>query len=183
MSKSTDLTPRTIWAGILAWVLPGAGHYYLGHRGMATVFFLAISIPYWTGVAIGGVLTSVNPYESKMIPASNGQSVRWELPRGNKWLFLAEIFVGSYTTACYYTSQSLEHKLIQETPKARVPYVSFYPESDVAQIYLATAGLLNLLAILDAMSRAQYAGLPVIHKDMLIAEAKAADAASPEHKA
>ena len=45
-------------------------------------------------------------------------------------------------------------------------YMSYYPESDVAQIYLATAGLLNLLVILDAISRAQ-TGLPTYHRELL----------------
>lgn len=174
MNSKADPTTRTLIAGVLAWILPGAGHFYLGHRGMATVFFLAISLPYWAGVAIGGVMTSVNPYEVKRVRLANGQEVRWDLPRGNKWLFLAEIFVGSYTGGCYYASQMLEQRVAQMPAKARVAYVSFYPEADVAQIYLATAGLLNLLAILDAMSRSRYNGLPVIHKELIARESAAA---------
>jgi hypothetical protein len=41
-----------------------------------------------------------------------------------------------------------------------VRYSAYYPYSDIAQIYLATAGLLNVLVILDAIARAQTGGLP-----------------------
>lgn len=128
---------RTILAGFLAWLLPGAGHFWLGQRGMAVLFFLAITFPYLTGLALGGVKTSVDP-------------------RSNPWLFLAELGVGSYTVVGYLVSRSLPN---------RPEYMSFYPGSDVAQIYLATAGLLNVLAILDALSRAQTGGLPVYHHE------------------
>ena len=125
-------------AGILAWILPGAGHFFLGHRAIGLVVFLAISFAYGAGLAIGGVKNSVNP-------------------RLNRWLFLAEIGIGSYTTVGYVVSS----RLPTYPPDKLSPYVSFYPESDVAQIYLAIGGLLNVLAILDALARAQTGGLPV----------------------
>jgi len=143
MKQKAAPTTRMVQAGILAWILPGAGHFYLGHRGMAAVLFVAISFPYWTGLAIGGVKNSINP-------------------RVNRWLFLAEIAIGGYTTAGYIVSS----RLPTYDAKELSPYVSFYPESDVAQIYLAVGGLLNLLAILDALTRAQTGGLPVFYQEM-----------------
>ena len=132
---------RTLQAGILAWILPGAGHFALGHRGLGIVFFSAISFAYLTGVAVGGVKTSVDP-------------------QANRWLFLAEMGAGGYTTAFYFWSSSIR------VPPGAPEYISFFPESDVAQIYLAAAGLLNVLAILDALSRAQTGGLPTYHRDL-----------------
>lgn len=137
MSDAPATPERTILAGFLAWLLPGAGHYWLGQRALGAVFFLAISFPYLTGLALGGVKTSVDP-------------------RSNHWLFLAELGVGSYTVVGYLASRALPN---------RPEYLSFYPGSDVAQIYLATAGLLNVLAILDALSRAQTGGLPVYYHE------------------
>lgn len=157
-----------IQAGILAWILPGAGHYFLGHRGLAVVFFVAISFAYGTGLAIGGVKKSVNPYL-------------------NRWLFLAELGTGGYTTVGYIVgnaaggidarmTDAIAHKkrpFSDLSPADRekledrlAPYMSYYPESDVAQIYLAVGGLLNLLAILDALTRAQTGGLPVFFHEM-----------------
>ena len=129
-------------AGILAWILPGAGHFVLGHRGLAAVFFVAISFAYGTGLAIGGIKDSVNP-------------------RTNHWLFLAETGVGSYTVASYVVSNHLNASAPDD-----IRLMSFYPGSDVAQIYLAVAGLLNLLAILDAVARAQTGGLPVFYHEL-----------------
>jgi hypothetical protein len=168
VAREGDKTARAIGAGLLTWILPGAGHLWLGHRGLALVFFAAISLPYGVGMALGGLLDSANP-------------------RTNPWLCLAEVGVGGYTIPAYVASQSLERRVLQEVGlrappdqafrddygrymEARAKYMSFYPESDVAQIYLATAGLLNLLAILDAISRAQTGGLPTYHRELLAAQ-------------
>ena len=143
MAQQRNSTTRVLQTGVLAWILPGAGHFYLGHRGLAAVFFVAITFAYGTGLAIGGVKNSVNP-------------------RVNRWLFLAEIGIGGYTTVGYFVSNALP----TYPPNELSPYVSFYPQSDVAQIYLAVGGLLNLLAILDALTRAQTGGLPVFHTEL-----------------
>jgi hypothetical protein len=137
MAHAPDTATRTMQAGLLAWVVPGAGHFFLGHRGLAWVFFAAITFPYVTGAALGGIKTSINP-------------------RDNQWLFLAELGVGSYTMVGWAASRALPD---------RPEYISYYPANDVAQIYLAVAGLLNLLAILDAVARAQSGGLPVFHHE------------------
>ncbi len=172
-ASQPETTARTIQAGLLAWLVPGAGHYFLGYRNFALVFFLAISVPFWAGLAIGGVVNSVNPGK-------------------NPWLFLAELGIGGYTAPNVFVTWSIENRLLQELrlpaipdqrsspveydrwARARARYVAYYPESDVAQIYLATAGLLNLLAILDAISRAQTGGQPTFHHE---AEGDAAAAA------
>lgn len=169
--RSADTTAWAIKAGLLTWLIPGLGHYVLGHRGLAAVFFVAITLPYGVGIAVGGVLDSVNP-------------------RTNGWLLLAEIGIGGYTVPCYLASQSIESSVLKEVglraipvpPPGRPPgedykrfiaararYMSFYPGSDVAQIYLAAAGLLNLLAILDAIARAQTGGLPTYHRELTAA--------------
>ena len=139
----SDPTTRMVVAGILAWILPGAGHYFLGHRGLGVVFFVAISFAYGSGLAIGGAKNSVNPAV-------------------NRWLFLAEIGAGGYTMAGY----ALSNRLPTYDADKLSPYVIFHPESDIAQIYLAVGGLLNLLAILDALTRAQTDGLPVFFHEM-----------------
>lgn len=144
MKPKDDPLQTTINAGLLAWLLPGGGHFWLGHRGLGAVYFLAITLPYLTGVAVGGVKDSINPVT-------------------NKWLFVAELPVGLYTGVGYFVSRSLP----TVPPTEFSPYVSFYPESDVAQIYLAAAGLLNVLAILDAIVRAQTGGSPVFYHETL----------------
>jgi hypothetical protein len=167
-----DTTAKSIQVGLLTWLVPGLGHFVQGHRGLAVVFFLAISLPYFTGLAIGGVTNSVNP-------------------RTNRWLFLAELGIGGYTVPAYFASQAIEQQILDdlgfaESPdptrsaqqrdayqtwvEARAPYVAYYPESDIAVIYLATAGLLNILAILDAIARVQTGGLPTFYRELLATE-------------
>lgn len=129
---------RTVNAGLLAWLIPGAGHWMLGMRGLAAVYFGAISFAYWAGMLIGGVKTSVDPI-------------------GNFWIFLAEMGVGAYTAVCYLIASTIKTVPVYEPS----PYVSYFPGSDIAQIYLSVAGLLNVLAVLDAIARSQTNGLPV----------------------
>lgn len=143
-----DKAVEMVQAGVLAWLLPGAGHFFLGYRGFALVYFIAISFPYLAGLVIGGVKYSVNP-------------------QANPWLFLAELGVGGYTILFTLLSYALPAKL---------EYMSIYPETDVAQIYLAVAGLLNVLAVLDALARSQTGGLPVYYHEM---QARKRDAAPP----
>ena len=140
MSHTNANTDKMIQAGILAWLIPGAGHYLLGHRALAVVFWAAITFAYLGGLVIGGVKNSVNPYT-------------------NKWLFLAEMGAGGYTTAAYGLNlavgeikpQDIATRELRDKipPELYVKYVSYYPATDLAQIYLATAGLLNVLAVLD----------------------------------
>ncbi len=178
MPSNADTTIASTKAGLLSWLIPGAGHWWLGHRGLAVVFFIAVSFPYWVGMAFGGIVPSASL-------------------RTNFWLVLAETGVVGYTAPCVITSWGIEERLLakarlswsfgdpndpldaQKNPvgfqdflkvATRDGYMSYYPESDLAQIYLATAGLLNLLVILDAVSRAQTGGLPTFHRELQAAE-------------
>lgn len=156
MAKTAPPIGRMVQAGILSWILPGAGHFALGHRGLGLIFFIAVTFPFATGLAVGGVKNMVNPW-------------------GNRWLFLAELGTGGYTTAALMLNKSVgfppealaDPEYIHKIPKDELRrYLSFYPESDVALIYLATAGLLNILVILDALTRAQTGGLPTFYREL-----------------
>lgn len=146
MARGDREAGNSIVAGLLAWLAPGVGHWYLGLRGFAVVYFAAITFPYAVGLALGGVKTQIDP-------ANNG------------WLFLAEMGIGSYTLAGYGLSRATAND---------PAYISAYPGSEVAQIYLAVAGLLNVLAIFDAIARAQTGGLPVFNHERVAAEMKQA---------
>ncbi|MCA9244757.1 MAG: hypothetical protein KDA32_12415 [Phycisphaerales bacterium] len=160
MRSDPEIITKSAIAGLLAWVIPGAGHFWLGKRGFAAVFFVAITFPYFTGLALGGIKLSVNPYF-------------------NGWLFLAEMGIGGYTLPAYLLNERGEfpaRKAAELATSQTVPptdpqrmklneLTSYYPGADVAQIYLAVAGLLNLLAIFDAMMRVQAKGLPVFYHE------------------
>lgn len=159
-NDETEKTVRLITAGALSWLIPGAGHWYLGHRSLAIVFFSAVTFAFWMGAMLGGVKYSVNVRE-------------------NPWLFLAEIWAGGYTILATLIGFAIQH-----IPADIARFKGFYPEMDVAQIYLSTAGLLSIMVILDAMARAHMNGLPTFYREMLAHEAKSAaephaDASAP----
>lgn len=50
------MNKRSIVAMVLAYLVPGAGHFYLGYRGRAVVFFLIIVSLFLIGLSIDGNL-------------------------------------------------------------------------------------------------------------------------------
>ena len=53
------MKPRTITAMVLAYVLPGAGHLYLGKRGRAIAFFCIVVLMFALGLAVDGDLYTI----------------------------------------------------------------------------------------------------------------------------
>lgn len=164
MPQKSNNVSRGVIAGLLGWAFPGAGHWFLGMRGLGTIYSVAVMVPFVAGVLLGGIKTSINPYF-------------------NSWLFLAELGVGGPTlvglginnAVTPYDARTLAQ--IEQNPRppttvtreqqAEVAtYVAYYPTSDVVQIYLSVAGLLNLMALLDAVARAQTNGAPIFQYEI-----------------
>lgn len=153
--RNEDNISTAVTAGIAGWIIPGLGHVLAGHRGIGIVFFVAITLTYATGLAVGGIKNSVNPWSQR-------------------WLFLAEAGVAGYTfsalLANMYAMPEIPARQVTQTLandtstmseeelrayRGRInKYISFYPSSDIAQIYLSIAGLMNVLAVADAVTRA-----------------------------
>jgi len=51
---------RTVTAMLLAYLVPGAGHLYLGRRARAITFFCIVVILFAIGIAIDGDLYTIN---------------------------------------------------------------------------------------------------------------------------
>jgi hypothetical protein len=49
---------RTLAAMLAAYFIPGAGHFYLGYRARAAVFFVIVVVLFTIGIAIDGGLYS-----------------------------------------------------------------------------------------------------------------------------
>lgn len=123
---------RASVAGLLAWLVPGLGHLYLGHRGRGMILLVTITATFWTGVAIGGVRATVDPQERKL------------------W-FAAQIGTGGNTIVALALHRRVEQSL---RPEETSDYVAHWLSADVGVHYTGIAGLLNLLVILDAIVRA-----------------------------
>ena len=65
---------RAIIGVLLAWIVPGAGHAFVGRPGRGIIIFLIIGAIFWAGVGMGGVMTVDH--------------------RGQKWWFAAEMLTG-----------------------------------------------------------------------------------------
>jgi hypothetical protein len=132
-SESSSIARIPI-AGLLAWILPGLGHLYLGYRQRGIILLVTIMVTFWSGVAIGGVKGTVDPSNRKA------------------WFF-AELCTGSHALVAWGW-----HKAVGLTPKAPdqrpMPYTGHWLRADVGIHYAGVAGLLNLLIILDAITRA-----------------------------
>src|SRR3954452_12726201 len=53
------MNSRSIIAMLLAWVIPGGGHFYLGRRGRALAFFAIVVFLFTIGLLIDGRLYTI----------------------------------------------------------------------------------------------------------------------------
>ncbi len=126
-------------AAILAWLVPGLGHIFLGHKVRGLIFLVVITLTFWTGVAVGGV-KCVDPRK----PVQQHSNTHSQRGRARSWWFFAQIMNGGYAVATHAVGVRTE----------RASYLS-WPSGDIASVYTGVAGLLNLLIILDALVRAE----------------------------
>lgn len=157
MARSSSDNPQTsvaVLATALAWLIPGAGHFFLGRRIRGIVIFLAVGSTFWTGIAIGGVMTVDYHYE--------------------RWWFAAQMFTGLHGMAGWYRQHQVYEDVLEESPEIRLgpapdggmsgdqARVDAYlveeglavsnPTDTVARAFSGVAGLLNLMCIFDVLT-------------------------------
>ena len=105
-------------AALLAWAIPGAGHFALGRRGRAVLFFVLVIVSVWLGLELHGHLhTEIgDPLKTLGTVACAGLGVVYGIVR----------FVLGY--------------------QGDVTSVGY----EYGTTFLMTAGLMNLLLVLDA---------------------------------
>jgi len=178
MSKSKDnKQSNPIWlvAAALAWLIPGAGHFYIGRRVRGIILFIAINATFWTGVGIGGVMTVDSRYE--------------------RWWMVAQMLTGVDGVYCWYRQDKVYKDLrldpdvdraiearknrfqrsgkagvvnlnaISSSPTGRPDELQMIvdqklqereialvdPAGEIARGFSGIAGMLNLLCIFDAL--------------------------------
>lgn len=136
MSKQdVPAVTRMSLAGLLAWLVPGLGHLYLGLRAQGLVFMVTITATFWTGVAIGSVQGTV-------------------APRARTLWFAAQLCTGANTLLAYGLHYHVDpQSALSPKPVPTVHWAS----AEVGVHYTGVAGLLNLLVMLDAIARAEVA--------------------------
>jgi len=154
MAKRNKKT-KPIWfiALILAWLIPGAGHYYIGRKTRGIILLVTIAGIFWAGVAIGGVMTVDSHYET--------------------WWFAAQSITGVHGLIEWYRQEqvykSLPPDLESHFERNTLPgrpgreqmtidhqlqekgVVLATPADGIARAYTGVAGMLNLLCIFDAV--------------------------------
>lgn len=144
-------------AGVLAWILPGAGHLYLRRPVRGIIIFVTIAAMFWGGVAMGGTLT-VDQYNER-------------------WWFAAQMLAGAHGLASWHRQTALYNRLMNgpdglqpplpdpggdisraqlemDEVLAREKLALVAPTDTVARAYAGVAGMLNLMCIFDAIALA-----------------------------
>ncbi len=130
-SRDTPSVMQAPIAGLLAWLLPGLGHIYLGHRQRGLILLITVTITFWLGIAIGGARSTIDPVQRKL------------------W-FSAQLCAGGHTFAALAIGGDRTVPL-DESDAVSIPH---WRSADIGIHYCGVAGLLNLLIILDAIARA-----------------------------
>lgn len=109
---------------LIAWLLPGAGHYWLGRKNRAAIVFATVLLCFLVGVAMNG------PFFS---PSSAGDMLSRLIQYGG--------FVGDLASGVFYLVAALAGYGPPDQP-GHVP--------DYGSKFLVAAGVLNVLAMVDA---------------------------------
>ena len=104
----------------LAWLIPGLGHYYLGRRRTAAAFAVIVVVTFVAGLSFQGRLYSIE--------------------QGQPLTILATFAVWGAGLL------NIAARLFTENPGGSILSVTY----EYGCAYLLTAGLMNLLLILDA---------------------------------
>jgi TM2 domain-containing membrane protein YozV len=113
------MNAQTITSMILAWVVPGAGHFYLGRRGRAFAFFAIVVSLFVIGISIDGGLYTIGAAGGSLLKLLASVA-----SMGSGLLYFTARFVGA-------------------------PGDVVSPTFEYGTMFTLTAGLMNLLLVLD----------------------------------
>ncbi|HKD20317.1 MAG TPA: DUF6677 family protein [Thermoanaerobaculia bacterium] len=120
MSEAAALKRSPAVAMILAWLVPGLGHFYLGRRRTAIAFAVIVALTFLAGLSFQGRLYTIEDGQPLTILA---------------------------TFAVYGAGLlNLAARALLESPGGTI----LAPTFEYGCAYLLTAGLMNLLLVLDA---------------------------------
>lgn len=110
---------RSAMSMLLAFLVPGAGHFFLGRRGRALAFFFIVSVLFVWGLFIGGELYT--------LVESRGSILR-----------VLATYASMGSGALYFIGKALG-------PHGTITMATF----EYGRTFTLTAGLMNLLLVLD----------------------------------
>ena len=180
--KAKESPPLPLVALVLAWVIPGAGHVYIGRVARGVIIFVTIAATFWGGVAMGGVMTVDYGNErwwfvAEMLTGTHGL-VSWgrsravyrrlnarlderirndeNLSRQFRGVDWPDRTSGGATAAAQLLREQYIAQMLADDTE-RLALVA--PAATPARAYAGVAGLLNLMCIFDAVLLALMGGV------------------------
>ena len=134
MAKRSDMDHSLLLltVGILAWCIPGAGHFFIKEKKRAIIIFVTITATFLMGLYIGSIA---------VIDRVHGSA--WYI--GQMITSPAVAIIGSVV------AKSQAQKYGNDRDEQTNDYRVYAKPHDYGQIYTAIAGGLNLLCILNAV--------------------------------
>lgn len=152
MSLSHARPSPSISPGLVAaagWALPGLGYLLIRQRARGLTVGITILMLFIAGLAIGGVRALEAPLNAEQSPSFNPGD--WQREISEKPWYVAQILTGPICiVSSYYSAWAGRPDSAGNTPG--VP--SHARANEIGVLYMAVAGMLNLLAIIDAAHRA-----------------------------
>lgn len=128
---SSEIAPYI--AGVLAWLIPGAGHFYRGDRARGITICIAICSTFLIGILLG----SVDIVNHRKSTGEVGDVM--DVAR-----FTAQMFTGLPGITTALVPKPADPRIDTETGIVGRGV-------DTGQVYTVIAGLLNMLCILDVL--------------------------------
>ena len=125
-----------ITIGLLAWLVPGAGHYVLNEHRRGIVMFVVIALTFLVGLYVGsiGVIDPIGAKPWYAAQIMNSPVV---------------LLMGSHVA---HVQRQAEREQTEFGGQAKtLAYRVYGRPNEIGQIYTSIAGLLNLLCIVNAI--------------------------------
>jgi len=136
-SADRPIPPPAPLTALLAWLVPGAGYWLLGERVRAFLIFICVISVFGGGVLIGGI---------RVIDAPTTLAVN---PLLQKPWFIGQVLTGPISVVAAVLADHVDPE--------RVAHSRSW---EIGTLYTAVAGMLNLLALIDATHRSVIATAP-----------------------
>ncbi len=121
-----------VTVGILAWCVPGAGHFFIKEKKRAIIIFVTITATFLMGLYIGSIAVI-------------------DRMQGRAW-YLGQMIVSPAVAVIGSVVANSQTKRYNDDRDDQVNLYRVYAKPhDYGQIYTAVAGGLNLLCILNAV--------------------------------
>jgi hypothetical protein len=125
---------------VLAWLLPGLGHLYLGKKGRAATFFVVVLFTFGFGLASGGTASLIDPQQPLSYLATFDN-----LAMGPLDVVARLATVGRLV----YRLPPEEGDPLRTALMTHLRERVRHPTYEYGNTFLLTAGLMNLLLLLD----------------------------------